>query len=128
MTSHCPATANPLAPREFEQVIELIGNVKADYDLPEELKLVLITNGSLIDRPGVQSGLRRMSELNGEVWFKLDSVTREGRQSHQQYEDELEADAGKPAAGRIAMPYLAANLCISNRRQRRLFRRSPTLI
>jgi len=48
--------------------------------LPIELKLVLITNGSLIDRPGVQSGLRRMSELNGEVWFKLDSVTREGRQ------------------------------------------------
>jgi wyosine [tRNA(Phe)-imidazoG37] synthetase (radical SAM superfamily) len=70
----------PTSAREFEQVIELIGNVKADYDLPTELKLVLITNGSLIDRPGVQSGLRRMSELNGEVWFKLDSVTREGRQ------------------------------------------------
>jgi wyosine [tRNA(Phe)-imidazoG37] synthetase (radical SAM superfamily) len=70
----------PTSAREFEQVIELIGNVKADYDLPIELKLVLITNGSLIDRPGVQSGLRRMSELNGEVWFKLDSVTREGRQ------------------------------------------------
>lgn len=71
----------PTSAREFEQVIELIGNVKAGYDLPRELKLVLITNGSLIDRPGVQSGLRRMSELNGEVWFKLDSVTREGRQS-----------------------------------------------
>ena len=71
----------PTSAREFEQVIELIGNVKADYDLPAALKLVLITNGSLIDRSGVQLGLRRMSELNGEVWFKLDSVTREGRQS-----------------------------------------------
>ncbi|SCX83061.1 Wyosine [tRNA(Phe)-imidazoG37] synthetase, radical SAM superfamily [Nitrosospira sp. Nl5] len=69
----------PTSAREFEQVIELIGRVKCDYDLPEELKLVLITNGSLIDRPGVQAGLRRMAELNGEVWFKLDSVTREGR-------------------------------------------------
>lgn len=65
--------------REFEQVVELIGRVKADYDLPQELKLVLITNGSLIDRPGVQAGLRRLAALNGEVWFKLDSVTREGR-------------------------------------------------
>ncbi|MDQ3185944.1 MAG: radical SAM protein [Pseudomonadota bacterium] len=69
----------PTSAREFEQVIELIGRVKCDYDLPKELKLVLITNGSLINRPGVQAGVRRMAELNGEVWFKLDSVTREGR-------------------------------------------------
>ena len=71
----------PTSAREFEQVVELIGRVKADYDLPEALKLVLITNGSLIERPGVQAGLRRMAALNGEVWFKLDSVTREGRRS-----------------------------------------------
>src|SRR5688500_8176882 len=70
----------PTSAAEFERVVELIGRIKADHDLPEELKLVLITNGSLIDRPGVQAGLRRMAELNGEVWFKLDSVTREGRQ------------------------------------------------
>ncbi len=69
----------PTSAREFERVIELIGRVRCDYDLPEELKLVLITNGSLIDRPAVQGGLRRMAELNGEVWFKLDNVTREGR-------------------------------------------------
>jgi wyosine [tRNA(Phe)-imidazoG37] synthetase (radical SAM superfamily) len=65
---------------EFEQVIELLGRVKAAFDLPEALKLVLITNGSLIDRDSVQRGLSRMATLNGEVWFKLDSVTREGRQ------------------------------------------------
>jgi wyosine [tRNA(Phe)-imidazoG37] synthetase (radical SAM superfamily) len=70
----------PTSAREFEQVVELIARVKRDYDLPEELKLVLITNGSLIDRSGVQAGLRRMAGINGEVWFKLDSVTREGRQ------------------------------------------------
>lgn len=70
----------PTSAREFEQVIELIGRVKHEYELPEALKLVLITNGSLIDRPDVRGGLRRMAELNGEVWFKLDSVTREGRQ------------------------------------------------
>lgn len=66
--------------KEFEQVIELLGRVKADYALPEALKLVLITNGSLIDRDSVQRGLCRMATFNGEVWFKLDSVTWEGRQ------------------------------------------------
>jgi len=70
----------PTSAREFEQVIQLIGRVKCEYALPKALKLVLITNGSLIDRPGVQAGLRSMAGLNGEVWFKLDSVTREGRQ------------------------------------------------
>ena len=43
--------------REFAQVIELIGRVKADYNLPKNLKLVLITNGSLVNRPGVQAGV-----------------------------------------------------------------------
>jgi wyosine [tRNA(Phe)-imidazoG37] synthetase (radical SAM superfamily) len=71
----------PTSAKEFEQVIELIGHIKHDYDLPAELKLVLITNGSLIDRRGVQLGLRRMSALNGEVWFKLDRATHGGRAS-----------------------------------------------
>jgi len=70
----------PTSAKEFEQVIELIGKVKYDFDSLKELKLVLITNGSLIDRSNVQAGLRRLAKLNGEVWFKLDSVTREGRQ------------------------------------------------
>ena len=70
----------PTSAREFEQVIELIARVKGDYNLPRGLKLVLITNGSLIERSGVRAGLRHMATLNGEVWFKLDSATREGRQ------------------------------------------------
>lgn len=69
----------PTSAREFEQVIELIGRIKSDFGMPQEIKLVLITNGSLIARPGVQAGLQRMAQLNGEIWFKLDSVTLEGR-------------------------------------------------
>lgn len=69
----------PTSAKEFEQVIELIGRVKEDFDLPKDLKLVLITNGSLINRPHVLNGLKQMAHLNGEVWFKLDSATREGR-------------------------------------------------
>ena len=69
----------PTSAREFEQIIETIGKVKADFPLPKELKLVLITNGSLINRIYVQKGLRLMARLNGEIWFKLDSVTQTGR-------------------------------------------------
>ena len=70
----------PTSCAEFAEVINLIGRVKADYELPNNLKLILITNGSLIARPDVQAGLRAMAQINGEIWFKLDSVTREGRQ------------------------------------------------
>lgn len=68
----------PTSAREFEQVIEIITGVKADFPLPDTLKLVLITNGSLINKTYVQNGLRRMAGSNGEVWFKLDSVTQAG--------------------------------------------------
>ncbi len=75
----------PTSAREFPEAIELIGRVMADFGLavhggtPEKsVKLVLITNGSLADRPRVQAGLKRMAALNGEVWFKFDSATAAG--------------------------------------------------
>ncbi|SFE51555.1 radical SAM protein [Nitrosomonas sp. Nm166] len=70
----------PTSAKEFEQVIELIGHIKKDFDALKDLKLVLITNGSLIYRPSVQTGLKRMAQLNGEVWFKFDRALAEERQ------------------------------------------------
>ena len=49
------------------------------FGLVGDVKLVLITNGSMVQREPVQRGLARMAELGGEVWFKLDSATLEGR-------------------------------------------------
>lgn len=70
----------PTSAKEFDQVIALIKQVKHDFTtLPSDLKVVLITNGSLINRPNVQTGIAQMADMNGEVWFKLDSATREGR-------------------------------------------------
>jgi pyruvate-formate lyase-activating enzyme len=63
----------PTSAHEFAEIINLIGKLK-----PAELKLVLITNGSLIQRDYVQQGLRRMAQLNGEVWFKLDRASEAG--------------------------------------------------
>ena len=63
----------PTSAQEFNDVIELIARLK-----PADLKLVLITNGSLIRRENVQHGLRRLAQLNGEVWFKLDRASAAG--------------------------------------------------
>jgi wyosine [tRNA(Phe)-imidazoG37] synthetase (radical SAM superfamily) len=68
----------PTSAKAFPQVIELIGRLIAEFDLVGKIKLVLITNGSLADRPRVQEGLRKMAALNGEVWFKFDSATAAG--------------------------------------------------
>ena len=68
----------PTSAREFASVIEVTGKLLNEFELLGKIKLVLITNGSLIDRPRVQSGLRAMASMNGEVWFKLDSATATG--------------------------------------------------
>ena len=70
----------PTSAKEFESVVELIGSILKDFDTLQDLKLVLITNGSLIHRPSVQAGLERMSQLNGEVWFKFDRALSAERQ------------------------------------------------
>ena len=71
----------PTSAKAFPQIIELIGRVMAGFDLVGKIKLVLITNGSLADRPRVQDGLRKMAALNGEVWFKFDSAIASGMRS-----------------------------------------------
>ena len=68
----------PTSATEFTRVIELIGRVRSEVGLPDAVKTVLITNGSLLYRSEVQQGLRAMAQLNGEVWFKLDRASEAG--------------------------------------------------
>lgn len=70
----------PTSAEEFAQVIALIAKLRQELALPADIKLVLITNGSLIFRENVQQGLRQMAQLNGEVWFKIDRASKEGMQ------------------------------------------------
>jgi wyosine [tRNA(Phe)-imidazoG37] synthetase (radical SAM superfamily) len=62
----------PTSASEFEQVIDVIGEIRQHCDVPQHVKTVLITNGSLLRRVGVQRGVEKLAGLNGEVWFKLD--------------------------------------------------------
>ncbi|TAN72772.1 MAG: radical SAM protein [Gallionella sp.] len=68
----------PTSSTEFVRVIELIARVRRETALPEAVKTVLITNGSLLYRSEVRQGLRDIAKLNGEVWFKLDRASEAG--------------------------------------------------
>ena len=70
----------PTSAGEFVQVIALIARVRGELALPDAVKTLLITNGSLLYRKSVQQGLRDMAKLNGEVWFKLDRASEAGMQ------------------------------------------------
>ncbi len=70
----------PTSAAEFARIIEIIARVRREVALPETVKTVLITNGSLLYRSAVRQGLRDMAKLNGEVWFKLDRASAAGMQ------------------------------------------------
>ena len=68
----------PTSSSEFVEVIAMIARVRREAALPDTVKTVLITNGSLMYRSSVQQGLRDLAKLNGEVWFKLDRASEAG--------------------------------------------------
>ncbi len=68
-----PTTAN-----DFEQVVNLIQLVLTEYGLLHSIKCVLITNGSMINKTHVKKGIKKLSKMKGEVWFKVDSATPRG--------------------------------------------------
>ncbi len=80
----------PTSAAEFAQVVELAGRMLREFGL-DDVKLRLITNGSLMLKDTVQAGVRAMAGLNGEVWFKLDRATAGGMAQVNQVNDHMEA-------------------------------------
>jgi len=62
----------PTSAPEFADAIDCIGRVLERFGLLGKLVVRVISNGSLMHRPVVQEGLRRLAVLGGEVWYKLD--------------------------------------------------------
>ncbi|AXS80600.1 radical SAM protein [Dechloromonas sp. HYN0024] len=62
----------PTSAAEFAEAVSVVGTVLERFGQKGKLMLRLITNGSLLHRPDVQSGIRHLAELGGEVWFKMD--------------------------------------------------------
>jgi wyosine [tRNA(Phe)-imidazoG37] synthetase (radical SAM superfamily) len=71
----------PTTSHQFDQVIDVVGQALTARDLVGRTNIVVISNGSLVDRPEVLRGLERLGELQGELWFKLDSATAAGRRA-----------------------------------------------
>jgi len=68
----------PTSSPRFAEAVERALRVFERRGLLSEVKLVLITNGSLVHQEAVQSGLRCMARGRAEVWFKLDAATDAG--------------------------------------------------
>ncbi len=64
----------PTTFREFFEAVQMVAEVKAQWDLPQ-VKLVLITNATMFQKPRVQAGLALLNSSNGEIWAKLEAGT-----------------------------------------------------
>lgn len=77
----------PTSAKEFPEVLVLVEKVLREFSLladviienqPKPIKVRLITNGSLMDKPAVLNSISYLAKCNGEVWFKLDAGTKAG--------------------------------------------------
>jgi wyosine [tRNA(Phe)-imidazoG37] synthetase (radical SAM superfamily) len=93
----------PTSLKEFARAIELIGKIATEAGVFPRSKYVLITNGSLVHQAKVQAGLKILKSYGGEVWFKLDSATEEGRT--------LINNSGQSCKASVENLMLSARLC-----------------
>lgn len=66
----------PTTSAQFGAVIDIVAAARAKYAL--DIKTVLITNGSQLDKMAVQVALQKIAAMAGEVWFKIDRAPKDG--------------------------------------------------
>lgn len=66
----------PTAAPCFAEAVDIATGIKAQHKL-DGVKIVLITNATLLDRPIVASALNVLDAHGGEVWAKLDAGTQD---------------------------------------------------
>lgn len=69
----------PTSLKDFDKAVGLIGKIATESGVFPASKFVLISNGSLLHQSTVQAGLTELARSQGELWFKLDSATEQGR-------------------------------------------------
>ena len=93
----------PTSLKDFDKAVRLIGEIATEAGVFPASHFVLISNGSLIHQSTVQAGLKELARYGGELWFKLDSATEEGRKSIN--------DATQSQQKLLRHLEIAANLC-----------------
>lgn len=61
---------------QFPESCQLATDLLRHVDLPD-VKIVLITNATLLDRPNIRKALEFLDHNNGEIWAKLEAGTEE---------------------------------------------------
>lgn len=69
----------PTSLKQFEIAVELIGQIATELQVLPGSEFILISNGSLMHQSAVQAGIKALNKYKGQVWFKLDSATEQGR-------------------------------------------------
>lgn len=68
----------PTSAAEFSAAVSIVERTLVSHGLTDSVVIRLITNGSLLDRKAVQTGIAQIGRAGGEVWFKLDAGTAAG--------------------------------------------------
>jgi len=71
----------PTSLKGFDKAVALIGRIATEMKVLPDSHFVLISNGSLMHQKCVQEGLKILHSYQGQVWFKLDSATEQGRRT-----------------------------------------------
>ncbi len=66
----------PTAEKEFLATCQAVVKIKQDLGL-NDVKIVIITNATRLDRPDVQQAMELLDENNGQIWAKLDAGTED---------------------------------------------------
>ena len=68
----------PTVAPNFLDAVQAVYDVRARGKVPDAVKTVLITNGSLMHQAKVIRGVKELVSINGEVWYKIDRATGKG--------------------------------------------------
>ena len=73
----------PTSAKDFPEVLKIVEKLLNEFGLLDsslghQIKVRLITNGSLMDKAYVLESMHYLAKMNGEVWFKVDAGTSEG--------------------------------------------------
>lgn len=64
----------PTAFPQFDLAVEAAVNLRDELKLPG-VRIIVLTNATLLDRPAVQRGLEKLYKADGRLWAKLDAGT-----------------------------------------------------
>lgn len=64
----------PTSCKEFEKIVQSVIDLKNEFCL-NDIKIILITNATLLNRDNVKKAIDNMMKNNGEIWAKLDAGT-----------------------------------------------------